>query len=420
MRFPNVAVLLSAVTAVSSTPVSDSGAQKRATSQIAQGEPIDGTGKGAPILGGTNHQLDLQNPDNLGAQSTDNGLVPNLKWSFSDSRTRIFNGGWTREQIVSDIPASTDIAGAQQHLKKGASRELHWHRVAEWGYLYSGSVLLSAVDEHGNYQVDKLEVGDIWYFPKGAAHTALRMRTNICSSLNGTVSTTNITGPESGLYGNSSYVFHHSQKEVIPVPGGGGNLSIIDSRNFPIAKTIAAAVISLEPGGLRELHWHPNAQEWLYFHKRHQVIPVPGGGGNLSIIDSRNFPIAKTIAAAVISLEPGGLRELHWHPNAQEWLYFHKGQAQATIFIGGANARTFDFTAGDTAVFPDNSGHYIENTGTENLVWIEIYKSDRVADISLTQWLALTPADIVANTLKLPISVVQQLKKEKQLLIKGS
>lgn len=76
--------------------------------------------------------------------------------------------------------------------------------------------------------------------------------------LNGTASTANITSPESGLYGNSSYVFHHSQKEVIPVPGGGGNLSIIDSRNFPIATTIAAAVISLEPGGLRELHWHPN------------------------------------------------------------------------------------------------------------------------------------------------------------------
>jgi oxalate decarboxylase len=42
---------------------------------------------------------------------------------------------------------------------------------AEWGYLYSGSVLVSAVDEDGNYQVDRLEVGDIWYFPKGSAHT---------------------------------------------------------------------------------------------------------------------------------------------------------------------------------------------------------------------------------------------------------
>lgn len=66
-------------------------------------------------------------------------------------------------------------------------------------------------------------------------------------------------------------------------------------------------------------------------------------------------------------------------------------------------------------------GHYIENTSkTENLVWIEIYKSDHVADISLTQWLALTPADIVASTLKIPISVVQNLKKEKQLLVKGT
>jgi len=63
--------------------------------------------------------------------------------------------------------------------------------------------------------------------------------------------------------------------------------------------------------------------------------------------------------------------------------------------------------------------HYIENTSeTEDLVWIEIYKSDRVQDIPLTQWLALTPADIVAQTLKVPISFVEQLKKEKQVLIK--
>ncbi|KAJ5040254.1 uncharacterized protein L3040_005915 [Drepanopeziza brunnea f. sp. 'multigermtubi'] len=44
---------------------------------------------------------------------------------------------------------------------------------------------------------------------------------------------------------------------------------------------------------------------------------------------------------------------------------------------------------------------------------IEMYPSDRVADISLTQWLALTPPDTVSNTLKVPRSVVDQLKKEK-------
>lgn len=87
------------------------------------------------MIGGTNTQLDLQNPDNLGAESTDAGLVTNLKWSFSDSKTKIFNGGWTREQVVTDLPSSQDIAGAQQHLKQGAVRELHWHRVvsdSEW------------------------------------------------------------------------------------------------------------------------------------------------------------------------------------------------------------------------------------------------------------------------------------------------
>ena len=63
-------------------------------------------------------------------------------------------------------------------------------------------------------------------------------------------------------------------------------------------------------------------------------------------------------------------------------------------------------------------GHYVENTSeTEKLVWIEIYKADRIADISLTQWLALTPPEIVANTLNISLEFVQSLKTEKQLII---
>lgn len=37
--------------------------------------------------------------------------------------------------------------------------------------MYSGRVLVSAVDEEGKFQVDVLNYGDIWYFPKGQAHT---------------------------------------------------------------------------------------------------------------------------------------------------------------------------------------------------------------------------------------------------------
>jgi oxalate decarboxylase family bicupin protein len=158
---------------------------------------------------------------------------------------------------------------------------------------------------------------------------------------------------------------------------------------------------------------------FVYIARDHPTEDVPGGGGTFRIVDSTTFPIATTIAAAFVTLEPGGLRELHWHPNAQEWLYFHQGTARATIFIGNAAARTFDFSAGDTAVFPDNSGHYIENTSqNETLEWVELYKSDVVQDISLAQWLALTPSGIVASSMNVSESFVQGLKKEKQLLLK--
>lgn len=103
--------------------------------QFPLGQPIDGAGKGAPILGGTNQPLDVQNPSNLGQQATDNGVVPNLKWSFSQSKTRLANGGWSREQVIQDLPQSHDVAAAQQHLRRGAIRELHWHRTAEWGFV---------------------------------------------------------------------------------------------------------------------------------------------------------------------------------------------------------------------------------------------------------------------------------------------
>ncbi|KAL8833817.1 MAG: hypothetical protein Q9170_004077 [Blastenia crenularia] len=380
--------------------------------QFAQGEPINAKGNGAPIGGGTNHQLDLQNPDNLGAQSTDSGVVPNLKWSFSDSKMRLFPGGWVREQVITDLPASHDIAGAQLHLTKGAIRELHWHRVAEWAYLYQGSVRVSAVDEHGENQVDDLQVGDIWYFPKGQAHT---IQATIMYP-NGFLLAGNFD--VLGTTFNVDDWIAHTPKSIL-ARNFGVNESVFNDLPTPDPYIFKGT----EPSSTEPDISNPNGKlegnsSYTYHLSQEEIVPAPGRGGTIAIVDSRNFPISTTVAAAVVTLEPGGLREMHWHPNAEEWLYFHKGKARATVFLGGATARTFDFTAGDTAVFPDNSGHYVENTSkNETLVWIELYKSERVADVSLTQWLALTPPDIVANTLKIPLNVVKGLKKEKQLLL---
>ncbi|KAF2402142.1 putative oxalate decarboxylase oxdC [Trichodelitschia bisporula] len=383
----------------------------RRDAQFLQGQPIDAAGKGGPILGGTNHQLDLQNPDNLAQQSTDAGVVPNLKWSFSDSKTRIFNGGWVREQVIQDLPQSHDIAAAQQHLKKGAIRELHWHRVAEWGIVYAGSIIISAVDEDGKYVAETLNYGDIWYFPKGAPHTVQ----GLADENEYLLVFDEADFDKVGTTFNVDDWISKTPKSIL-AKNFGVDVSVFNSIPSPnpyiLNGTVSKSKVSGAPA-------QSGNASFVYRTLKHPAEKVPGGGGEFRKIDSTNFPVSKTIAATFVRLSPGGLRELHWHPNAEEWLYFHSGTARATVFIGSANARTFDFSGGDTAVFPDNSGHYIENTSkTEDLVWVEIYKSDRVVDISLGQWLALTPADIVSQTLKVPIEFAEKLKKEKQLLIK--
>ncbi|QIW98628.1 hypothetical protein AMS68_004146 [Peltaster fructicola] len=385
--------------------------ERRDAPGFSTGQPIDANGKGGPISGGTNKYLDLTNPDNLGATSTDAGTVVNLKWSFSDSKTRLLNGGWVREQVITDLPASHDIAAAQQHLKKGAIRELHWHRVAEWGYVYKGRITVSAVDEFGRNQVDTLEEGDIWYFPKGEAHTIQGLAED----------NEYLLVFDDGNFDAAGTTFMvddwitHTRKDIL-AKSLGVNVSVLSSVPSPNPYILNATILEEDtPSPYGKLE---GANSYTYHSSKVNATKAPGGGGTIQIVDSTNFPISKTIAAAIVHLEPGALRELHWHPNAEEWLYFASGHARATVFVGGATARTFDFSAGDTAVFPDNAGHYVVNTSkNETLTWLELYKSDRVIDISLTQWLALTPSNIVANVLKIPLSVAKNLKKEKQLII---
>jgi cupin len=68
-------------------------------------------------------------------------------------------------------------------------------------------------------------------------------------------------------------------------------------------------------------------------------------GGSVRIANSRNFTASTTVAAAPVTVRPGGLREMHWHPNADEWQYWIKGKGQMTIFNTGPNAVTMGFNA---------------------------------------------------------------------------
>jgi hypothetical protein len=83
----------------------------------------------------------------------------------------------------------------------------------------------------------------------------------------------------------------------------------------------------------------------------------------MRIVSEREFPISTTMTGALLTIKPGSLREVHWHPNAAEWQYYLKGNARMTVFGSHGRARTDDFVAGDVGYVPQGYGHYIENTG---------------------------------------------------------
>ncbi|KAK7691031.1 hypothetical protein QCA50_006134 [Cerrena zonata] len=106
-----------------------------------------------------------------------------------------------------------------------------------------------------------------------------------------------------------------------------------------------------------------------------------------------------------------------WHPTQDEWSYFIEGEGRMTLFASSGNARTFNYQAGDVGFVPASFGHYVENTGNTTLRFLEIFKSDRFQDISLNQWLALTPPDLVKAHLQLDDDTIAHLSKTKPTVI---
>src|SRR5262249_27439202 len=100
-------------------------------------------------------------------------------------------------------------------------------------------------------------------------------------------------------------------------------------------------------------------------------------------------------------IKPGALRELHWHPNASEWQYYIGGQGRMTVFTSSGHARTMDYRANDVGFVPQIAGHYIENTGNEDLVFLSLFKSSCFSEVSLDHWLHWLPVQITQSHLRL-------------------
>lgn len=363
-------------------------------------------GHGGTDRGPRNLARDRQNPDLLVPPSTDHGTLPNLRFSFSDAHMRLEPGGWTRQVTVRELGISKNIAGVNMRLNAGGVRELHWHKAAEWAYMLYGTARITAVDPQGRNFVDDVGVGDLWYFPPGVPHSIQGLNPDGCEFL---LVFDNGDFDEDGTFLISDW-FKHTPNEVLAKNFGlsaaffghtpdPGELYIFPA---PVPGPLSADKIAGATPVLQSFSHRMLAQQ-----------PIRTKSGTVRITDSKVFPVSTTIAAALVEVEPGGMRELHWHPNTDEWQYYIEGQARMGVFAAAGQARTFDFQAGDVGYVPFAMGHYVENTGTAPLRFLEMFKSSYYADISLNQWMALTPPELVHAHLKLDAPVMEALRKEK-------
>ncbi|QGQ97278.1 cupin domain-containing protein [Paenibacillus psychroresistens] len=373
-------------------------------------QPIRNDGAGGIDLGPRDVMRDLENPNMFVPPATDNGLLPNLKLSFSDTHMQLNQGGWSREITARDLPIATTLAGVNMSLTPGGVRELHWHQQAEWAYMLLGRARITAMDPEGRNFIADLGPGDLWYFPAGLPHSIQGLAEG-CEFLlvfdDGSFSDLNTL--------SISDWFAHTPKEVLSANFGVSELAFNSISSDQVYIFQDAVPGSLESQRVQS----PYGTIPLSF--KHQLLaqtPLKTPGGSVRIVDSSNFPISKTIAAALVEVEPGAMRELHWHPNNDEWQYYLTGQGRMTVFAGNGIARTFNYRAGDVGYVPFANGHYIQNTGSETLWFLEMFKSDRFVDISLNQWMALSPRQLVQDNLHVGADLLDALRKEKWPVVK--
>ncbi|KAK4612272.1 Oxalate decarboxylase OxdC [Fulvia fulva] len=337
-----------------------------------QPEPMR-NGHGTDVLGPRNRDRERQNPDMIRPPSTDH-----------DSHVRIEEGGWTRQTTVKELPTSVELAGVNMRLDEGVIRELHWHKDAEWAYVLEGKVRVTALDTEGGSFIDDVEKGDLWYFPAGHPHSLQALAPNGTEFLlifdDGSFS-------EESTFLLTDWLAHTPQAVVAEnfrLPPDVFD-TLPESEKYIFQGSLPDSIEKETPKTFKK-------SKHNFTHRMLAQEPVNATGGSVRITDSKNFPISKTVAAAHLDIEPGAMREMHWHPNADEWSFFIKGRARVTIFGAQGTARTFDYTAGDVGIVPKNMGHFIENLSEEEpLEVLELFRADEFQDFSLFQWLGETP-----------------------------
>jgi len=117
------------------------------------------------------------------------------------------------------------------------------------------------------------------------------------------------------------------------------------------------------------------------------------------------------LTSVLQELNPGAIRELHWHPNADEWQYILSGRGRITVFGAHGRVRTAEYGPGTVVFAQQGFGHYVENIGREPLKFFALFNSPTFEEISISSWLAGNPASLIADNFGIPKSEVAKMPK---------
>jgi oxalate decarboxylase len=381
-------ILGATAAALSASPLAF--AQTRADAE--KGEHNHSASNPGPI----NKLLAGENPEANMPPSTDRGDVEPIWYSFELAHRRIQEGGWTRQVTQRELPSSKDLAGVNMRLTAGSYRELHWHDANEWAYMLYGNARVTVFEPNGNIFIGDVSEGDLWFFPTAHPHSIQGLGPDGCEFL---------LVFDEGMF--SEYTTFLLSGFLAHTP------SKVLSQNFNIPKAQLSVLpesgLYIFPGTVpgpladdrKSVGGEAVASKLDYTFRMKAMTPLAESpGGSVRVVDSHNFPAAKTIASALFNMKPGALRELHWHPHS-EWQYYLAGSARMTVFASSGQARTMNYNANDVGFAPAIAGHYIENTGNDDLAFLALFKSDTFVEFSLDQWLRKLPTQMTEQHLRL-------------------
>ena len=329
---------------------------------------------------------------------------------------RVEEGGWTHQVTQRELPPSTDLTGVNMRITRGSFRELHWHTADEWAIMLNGNARVTCLNPDGTIFIDDVTKGDLWFFPAGFPHSIQGL------------------GPEDGCefllvfdegmfsedntFLISAWVAH-TPPEILTK-----NSNLDQSAIAKLPKDELYIFPANLPGSLAQdkaaVGGKSVASPIQYTFKMSAMAPtVKTAGGEVRIVDSHNFPASKSIAAALVTLKPGAIRELHWHPNASEWQFYLAGKGRMTVFMPPRGLARWTSMPMMLAYVPPVAGHYIENTGNTDLVFLEMFKADQYLDFSMNNWIRRLPPEMVTAHLNIDEATIRKIPADKQVVIAG-